>query len=84
MLYSSTISISESDPGTLSAYVAEAASVRLRLREILVARAVVRSSTAFSFRSVSGADDFVVDVRGSDSTNTEAADTISNLHTSQN
>ena len=79
LLYSSSISVSESDPGTLSAYAEEVASTGLCLRESSGDRAVVRVSTEFKFSSTSGADDSVVSVRGSDVANAAAYTLISTL-----
>ena len=80
-LSSSSVYVSESDPGTISACAAQVVSALLRFQEIPVNRVVVRASTAFTFSSVSGSDDFVVDVRSSATTNTAEAAAIPTLRT---
>ena len=58
ILSSSSVFVSDYESGTLSACAAEVALECLSLRSSSVARAVVRESTAFTFISVSGSDDF--------------------------
>ena len=84
LLSSPSESVSGSEPGTIYACAVEAASVLIWLQASSAARAVVGASTEFVFSSVSGAGNFVSDVRGSDAANAASDATISTLHTRQN
>ena len=80
-LSSSSVSIYESQTGTLSACASEFASARMRLRASSVDRSVVRASTSFMFISVSISNDFVGDIIGSVAANAAADAAISTLRT---
>ena len=79
MLFSSSVSVSKSETGNISFCETEVDSVSLGLRASTVARAVVRASTEFTFRYVSGADNFMGNDRGSSAANDAAAAAISTL-----